>query len=116
MTRAVFIIYRKRFDNNENRYENKLLTVFSEYESASNFCQILSKRNHEQKDEYLVAKMIIDKYKIKDSCDSLDLRIHIPFDLNQMEFPVPCIIYRENSIYLCTRHNNTYCSKHITGH
>ncbi|WP_420544480.1 hypothetical protein [Nitrosopumilus sp.] len=105
----------------DSRYENQLITVFSDYDAASGFSKTLS-RDADDDEEFLVAGLTMDKYALVDiptkniTCNSLDLRKHIPFDLNQMECSVSCTLCKSNSLYYCREHHRVYCSKHIANH
>ena len=121
--KRVYIVFRKKFVKKENRYENRLITVFSNYDVALGFSKTLTKQSDDkEEEEFLIAGLAMDKYVLvdestsKNSCDSLDLRKHIPFDLNQMECSVSCTLCKSNSLYYCREHHRVYCSKHITSH
>ena len=120
--KTIYIVFRKKFVKKENRYENRLITVFSDYDVASGFSKTLTQRSDDDDEEFLIAGLVMDKYVLeeestsKNDCNSLDLRRHIPFDLNQMECSVPCTVCKSNSLYYCRIHNKVYCSKHITNH
>lgn len=83
-------------------------TVFSYYDTASGFCKTLSRRSDDDKEEeFLIASLTLDKYTLNElspdkTCNSLDLKRHVPFDLNQMESSIPCTICKSNSIYFCS--------------
>ena len=120
--KRVYIVFRKKFVKKENRYENRLITIFSDYDIASGFSKTLTREVDDKDEEFLIASLTMDKYMLidestsKNSCNSLDLRKHIPFDLNQMECSVSCTLCSSNSLYYCKEHHMVYCSKHITNH
>jgi hypothetical protein len=122
MMKKVHVIYRKKFVKKDNKHENSLVAVFSNHKIALGFRQTLLERL--PNDEYIVDGLILNKYTLDDAvttenddtCKSLDLRKHIPFDLNQMECTVSCTICKSHSIYFCKTHNKVFCSKHITNH
>ncbi len=117
----IYVVFKKIFVGKENRYENHLITAFSDYDHAVGFCETLSKDSAHDNEEFLIASLIMDGHTFSESteynfCSSLDLRKHIPFDLNQMECSVSCTLCNSNSLYYCKEHHRIYCSKHITSH
>lgn len=50
----VYVVFKKIFVGKDNRHENHLITVFSDYDIASGFCKTLTKRAKDG-EEFLIA-------------------------------------------------------------
>ena len=114
-----YIIYvvHHMFQNLTSQDTSKnLFGSFPSYSETKVFCDHMMSKD-ENKNMMLDTSPIPSLFDINEKpCTGVNPKNHMPFDVNQMAFPIRCVLCTKDAGFFWLIHNGLFCLFHVSMH